>query len=444
MPLVYEILIIFGLIVLNGLLAMSELAIVSARKARLREMANAGDRRAESALRLRAMPERFLSTVQIGITLVGVFAGAYGGATIAGKLADALQESPSVAPLAEPLSIGIVVVAITYVSLVIGELVPKRLAMSHPERIACRAAPYMHVLSALAAPLVSLLSASTKLVFWLARMRPSTESPVTEEELRILLDQGRQAGVFEKAEQDIVERVLRLGDRRVSSLMTPRTELVWVDPDDPIGESMRTMIRAGHTYYPVCRGNIEHVLGVTSIKAQIARMVNKNPPNVLAEIQPPLFVPEAAPALKVLETFKQTGQHHALCVDEYGGVSGMVTLNDIMEAVVGDVMSAGRTDEKPAVRRPDGSWLMAGWLPVADVVDLLNIEVPEEAEPRKADTLGGLIIAALGDLPKEADAITWCGYRFEVVDMDGKRVDKVLVQPVLEPQGGEPGDSQPT
>lgn len=442
MPLPYEILIVLALILLNGFFALAEIAVVSARKARLRELANSGNRGAATALDLAAHPERFLSTVQVGITLVGVLAGAFGGATIAKDVAAALRRAPGLAEYAEPLSIVLVVLAISYLSLIIGELAPKRVALAHAEALACSVAPFMRFLSRIAAPGVSLLSASTRVLVRLLGVRTSGETPVSEEEVRILIRQGQEAGVFEKAEHELVERVFRLGDRRVSSLMTPRTEIVWVDPADPIGVSMRKMINAGHTYYPVCRGHIEHVLGMTSVKKQLSRMVAMKPPDLKADLEPPLYVPEAATAIKVLETLRDSGRHQALVVDEYGGVSGVITLNDILDAVIGEMAAAraaAATEAPPAVLRADGTWLMDAWLPISEVEQLLGIPPPADGERRKYDTLAGLILDELGEIPRVAARVTWSGHSFEVVDMDGKRIDKVLVSRV--PAAAEEGEA---
>lgn len=429
----YELLIILGVLLLNGLFAMAEMAVVSARRARLREMANAGHRGAAAALALSQSPERFLSTVQVGITLVGMFAGAYGGATIAEKLALWFGTFQLLAPYAEPLALAIVVLGISYVSLVLGELAPKRIALSQPEAIASVLAAPMRLLAIAVSPLVWVLSLSTRLVLLVFRIRTPAGPPVTEEELRILLREGQEAGVFEKAEHEIVERVFRLSDRRISSLMTPRTELVWIDIAAPIGDSMRTMIHAGHTHYPVCRGDIEKVVGVTSVKKQLARMVDRQPPDLLADLEPPYFVPEAAPAFKVLEQFRQSQRRHALTIDEYGGISGMVTLNDIMKAVVGEAAAAMEESDPPAVQRADGSWLLSAWLPLGEVMHLLGVAQPAGDERPTYDTLAGLILDELGHIPRVADTLTWDGYLLEVVDMDGKRIDKVLARRAAPP-----------
>lgn len=440
MPPIYEILIILGLILLNAYFALAEVALISARPARLRELADAGSRGAELALQLTKSPERFLSAAQVGVTLIGVLAGAFGGATLAADVARLIAYIPSARHYADPLALGLVVVVIAYLTLIVGELVPKRIAMAHAEPLACAVAPVMRGLMWIAAPGVSVLSSSSRLLVRLMRVPMSAAPPITEEEVRILLRQGHEAGVFEKAEHEIVERVFRLGDRRVSSLMTPRTEIVWVDPTEPIGDGMRKMINAGHTYYPVCRGNIEHVIGMTSVKKQLSRMVGRKPPDILADLEPALFIPEAATAFKAMETLRDSGRHQAMVVDEYGGVSGIITLNDILDAVIGEIAAARQaaTEGHPAVLRADGSWLMDAWLPISEVEQLLAIKPPADGERRQYDTLAGMILDELGQIPRVAAHVVWNGYDFEVVDMDGKRVDKVLVRRVTEPAAPTP------
>jgi putative hemolysin len=295
----------------------------------------------------------------------------------------------------------------------------------------------MGALASITAPAVSLLSASTTGILRLLGARSGSGPGVSEEEIRIMLDHARLAGVVHATEQDIVERVFRLGDRRVNSLMTPRPEIIWVDVDDPVGDSMRTMIAGGHTYYPACRGDIENVLGMASIKEQWSRMVNRQPPDLKAGLQPPLFVPEMMPALKVLEEFKTKGRHVALVVDEYGGVSGLVTLNDVLEAVVGEVTAVDIGEQPSIVERADGSWLVDGMLSVAELQHALHLAEPPEEDRGDFQTVGGLVLHQLGRIPRIADHFEWCSLRFEVVDMDGRRIDKVLVQRVAPPPDAE-------
>jgi putative hemolysin len=431
-----ELILIAVLILLNGLLSMSEIAIVSARKARLQRMADDGDARAKTALELATTPDALLSTVQIGITLVGILAGAFGGATVAEQLAVRLESVSWIGRHAETVSVVLVVLVITYFSVVLGELVPKKLALGRPEAIAAVMAGPMKSLSRAALPFVRLLSGSTRFIFWLLRIRPSDEPQVTEEEIRVLIRQGTHGGVFEETEQAMVEQVFRLGDRKISTLMTPRTEVVWIDLDDPIAESTQRMAGSIHSYFPVCRGDLENLVGVIAIKRLWAESAGGRQPPLESLLSKPLYVPESLPALRLLEHFKQAGTHIAFVIDEYGGLQGMVTLNDVLGAIVGDVTWSDVGEEPQVVRRDDGSWLLDGMLPIPDFRDLLKLrELPGEDEGT-FQTVGGFITARLGRIPRAGDLLTWQNIRFEVVDMDGLRVDKVLVA-----RNNTPGDS---
>jgi putative hemolysin len=428
-----EVFIVILLLLANGVFAMSEIAIISARKARLQQLANAGDRKALVALELANAPNHFLSTIQIGITLIGILAGAYGGAAIARELAAGMEDVPFIAPYRHGIALGIVVVSITYVSLIVGELVPKRLALNSPERIAAAVAPAMRALSRLASPAVHLLSLSTDAVLRLLGVRPSEEPPVTEEEIRLLLEQGAQAGMFEAAEQAMVERVFRLGDRRVSSVMTPRTEIVWLDRDASLEEICRTVTESVHSRFLVAQGTIDNVVGVVHAKDLLARTFEGQPIDLMALLQQPLYVPESMPALRVLELFKQSGTHLALVVDEYGGVQGLVTPSDILEAIVGDIPSVAELGEPQAVQREDGSWLLDGMLSVDEFKEIFDLSALPGEDQGVYQTLAGFVIMQLGRIPAVADHFEWQGLRFEVVDMDGNRIDKVLVMLVPPP-----------
>jgi putative hemolysin len=424
-----EILIILALTLLNGFFAMSEIAIVSARRARLQQRASKGDRGAAVALDLSKSPDQFLATVQIGITLAGILAGAYGGATIASQMTAELSESLWIAPYAGALSLIVISVLIAFVQLVLGELVPKRIALSHAESIASFVSRPLRLLAKAASPAVEFLGVSSRGLLHLLRFKSEDAKPVTEDEIRIMMAEGRQAGVFEKTEEDIVERVFRMSDRRVNSIMTPRTEMVWIDIDDPIGENMRTMCATDHTYFPVCRGSVENVLGMVSVKEQWSRMVRRLPPDLSAGLVPPLYVPETTPVLKLLETFKQAGRHIALVIDEYGSISGLVSLNDVLESIVGDMPSTDADSDPPAVQRADGSWLLDGMLPIDALKERLRIaELPGEREGEYA-TLAGFVLMQLGRVPRVGETFEWNGYHFEIVDMDGHRVDRVLATP---------------
>jgi putative hemolysin len=425
-----EILIILLLVIANGVFAMSEIAIISARKVRLQQMANQGNAKARAALELADAPNRFLSTGQIGITLIGILAGAYGGATLSRSLATFLNRIPALTPYSQAISFGIVVVGITYLSLIIGELVPKRLALNSPEQIAANVAIPMRILAAIASPLVDLLSASTDLVLRILGIGPSTEPMVTEEDLRVLIEQGTEAGTFEEAEQDMVERVFRLGDRPVSALMTPRPDIVWLDLEDSAEENRQKMIDSCHSRFPVCQGGLDNVLGMVHVIDLLGRCLSGQPLDLTVSLQQPVFVPESTRGLKILELFKQTGIHLALVVDEYGVIQGLVTLNDIMVEIVGDVPSADELEEPQVVQREDGSWLLDGMLPVDEFLELFDIEEMPGEHRGSYQTLGGFVITHLGRIPTAADYFEWQGMRFEVMDMDGNRVDKVLVVPM--------------
>jgi putative hemolysin len=425
----FEISIILVLIIANGVFSMSEMAIVSARKVRLQQLANQGDVKAKAALKLAESPNHFLSTVQVGISLIGILTGAFGGATIANRLAVYVKLVPLLTPYSEPLSFGIVVLLITYLSLIVGELVPKRLALNNPERIASIVAIPMQALSAIASPMVYLLSASTDLILRLLGITASTEPQVTEEEIKILIEQGTEAGTFEEAEQDMVERVFRLGDRPVSYLMTPRPDIVWLDLDDSAEENRHKMVDSAYSRYPVCQGGLDNVLGVIPVTDLLARSFRGEPLDLTVGLRQPIFVPESTRGLKVLELFKQTITHMALVVDEYGVIQGLVTLNDIMSEIVGDVPSTDGQDHPQAVQREDGSWLLDGMLPVEEFLELFGMEEWESEEPGSYQTLGGFVITHLGRIPAAADHFEWQNMRIEVMDMDGNRVDKVLIVP---------------
>lgn len=426
-----EILIILLLILINGIFAMSEIALVSARKARLQQWANQGDRKARVALELANSPNRFLSTVQIGITLVGIFAGAFGGATIAENVVVLLDRLPVMVPYKGAVALLIVVVSITYLSLILGELVPKRLALNNPERIATRIAIPMRFLGKIGAPVVHLLSASTDLVLRFLRTQPSNEPQVIEEEIKILLEQGTETGAFEQEEQAMVERVFRLDERRVSSLMTPRPDVIWLNLEDSIEENRQKIISSTHTRFPVCQNVLDNVLGVIQINDLLARSLLSQPIDLTAALRQPLFVPEHTKALKVLELFKQTGTHIALAVDEYGVIQGLVTLNDILEAIVGDMPSVNQPDDLQIVQREDGSWLLDGMVSIEKFREVFNLEELPGEQQGNYHTLGGFVITHLGRIPIAADHFEWGGFRFEVMDMDGNRVDKILVMPLL-------------
>lgn len=416
-----EIVIILILIVLNGAFAMSEIAIVSSRKARLQQKANEGDEQARIALELANNPSNLLSTAQVGITLVGILAGAVGGATIAEHLAEQMVPIPILAPYRETIGLAAVALVITYFSIVLGELVPKRLAIHNPERIASLVARPMLVLSKILSPVVRFLSLSTDFILRASGARPSTEPPVTEEEIQVLLDQGTQAGVFEEAEQDMVAGVFRLNDRRVYSLMTPRTEIVWLDVRDTPEEILAKMTEGPYSRFPVCQGSLDNVLGIVKARELLTRSLAGQPIQLKECLAPALFIPETTFASRALEVFKENNKKLVLVIDEFGGVTGLLTINDVLEEIVGDI----ETGEPQATQRQDGSWLLDGMLDIDEFKELFHLSsLPNEED---YETLGGFVMTFLGRIPHTADQFEWQGLRFEVVDMDGRRVDKVLV-----------------
>lgn len=422
-----DILIIVLLILANGVLAMSEIAIVSARKERLQQWAEEGNAKAGTALKLANSPNLFLATVQVGITLIGVLSGAFGGYKIANNVAEWLNLIPVLAPYSQTLALGTVVLAISFLSLVIGELAPKRLALDNPERIAAFVAPGMRLLSAIASPAVRLLSASTDLILRIVGVKPSTEPPITEEEIKLLIGQGTVAGVFEEAEQEMVERVFRLGDRRVGVLMTPRKRIAWLDINDPPEKNRRIMARSIHSRFPVCRGRLTNILGIVHVRDLLVRTLSGQPLNLKAALKQPSFVLETMHVLKVLERFKESGTQMAMVIDEYGTIEGLVTLTDILEAVVGDLPSLGEREEPKVVQREDGSWLMDGLLPVDELKEMFHIKALPGEKGGHFQTLGGFAMSHLKRIPSVGDHFECCGLRFEIVDMDAHRVDKVLV-----------------
>jgi putative hemolysin len=425
-----EIFVILILILGNGVFAMSEIAIVSARKARLQQWANQGNKKARTALDLANSPNRFLSTIQVGITLIGILAGAFGGATLAEKLNTSLTQIPLIAPYSGPLSLLLVVVSIAYLSLIFGELVPKRLGLTYPEKIATLVASPMRMLATIGAPIIHLLSSSTELTIRLLGLEASEEPLVTEEEIKLLLEQGTEAGTFEQEEQAMVERVLRLDDRRVRQLMTPRPDIVWLNLEDSAEENRHKMTASTHTRFPVCQSVLDNVLGVVQVTDLLSLSLNGQPIDLTACLRQPLYVPESTRALKVLELFKQSGTHIALTVDEYGVIQGLVTLNDILEAIVGDLPSVDEPRDPQITRREDGSWLLDGMLSVEKFRELFDLQELPGEHRGNYHTLGGFIITHLGRIPITADHFDWGTLRFEVMDMDGNRVDKVLVIPI--------------
>jgi putative hemolysin len=422
-----EISIIMILIFFNGIFAMSEFAVVSARKARLKHSANEGNIKAEIALQLADKPGSFLSTIQIGITLIGILVGAYGGATIATHLSFYLGKIPVLTPYCETISLGFVVIVITYFSLIIGELVPKRIALNNPEQIAMIVAKPMRTLSRMTLPVVHLLNGSTNVVLSMLGIRPSNEPPVTEEEVKILIDQGTRSGVFEEMEQDMLESIFRLADRKVNAIMTARPDIVSLDLDDSLELNWQKISESRHSNFPVYQASNDNIVGIASIKTLWAIMSVGQQVDIKSLLLKPLFVPENLPALKLLGLLRHSGMHVALVIDEYGTIQGIVTPQDIFKSIVGDLASDHPLDQSHSVQREDGSWLLDGSIPIDEFKEIFHISHIPDEEQSQFNTLGGFIMMHVGRMPAVADHFEWAGLRFEVMDMDGQRVDKVLV-----------------
>ncbi len=422
-----EILVIAILILVNGILAMSEAALVASRKARLQNRVNEGDNASLAALKLIERPNVFLSTIQIGITLIGVLAGALGGATLAETLAVTLAKIPVISEYSESLALGTVVVVITILSLWLGELVPKRLGLHSPEQIARVVAGPMLLISRIFSPFISLMSWATDLVIRLIGVEPSLEPPITEEELQVLIDQGTQAGVFEESEQDMVEGIFSLGDSRVYSLMTPRTELVWLDATDSIEEIRQKIADCPYSRFPVRQDSLDTIIGIVKSRDLLVESLSGKAIDLKTLLKPAFFIPETMFASRALELFKEKNTELLLVVDEFGGLQGLLTINDILEEIVG----AMEFEEPQATLRQDGSWLLDGMLEADEFKEIFNFTaLPHEDE---YETLSGFVMTSLGRVPQTADHFEWNGYRFEVMDMDGRRVDKVLVTTLPKP-----------
>ena len=408
------------LLFLNSVLAMAETALLSARKARLQNQSNQGDLRAASALKLTENPNQFLSVIQIGITSIDLLVGALTGATLGLWINGQMDRFPALEPYSEIIGLLVGVLPVTYVSLVLGELVPKRLAMRDPERISSMVAGPMTFFSRLFSPFVRLLSFSTESVLRLMGVKPSEDPPVTEEEIQLLIDQGTQAGVFEESEQDMVEGVFSLGDQRVYSLMTPRTDIVWLDINDSPQEILQKIAESEYSRFPVCDGSLDKVLGIVKARDLLVPSLAGEPINLKEKLRPALYIPETSFASRALEIFKEQNRELMLVIDEFGSLQGILTLNDIIEEIVGDFEV-----EPQATQRQDGSWLLDGMLPIDDFKEIFNLRtMPHESE---YETLSGFMMTTLGRVPQTADHFEWNTLTFEVMDMDGNRVDKVLV-----------------
>lgn len=428
-----EILLLLGLIILNGLFAMSEIALVTARKGRLKTLAENGDGASALALRLGDEPSSFLSTIQIGITSISILNGIVGQAILAHPLSSWLQSLGAERNSSEVGATALVVVAVTYLSIVLGELVPKRLGQINPEPIARIVARPMLWLASLAKPFVMLLSGSTDLCLRLLGVRAPVAATVTEEEIHAMLAEGTDAGIIEQREHAMVRNVFRLDDRQISSMMVPRADIVYLDIDDPIDTNMHKIEAAVHTRFPVCKGGLSNVLGTINAKQLLTQTIRGEQPNLTSSMQPATFVPESLSGLELLDSFRSTCTQNALVIDEYGEIQGLVTLRDLLEAITGEFRPRN-LDDAWAIQRDDGSWLLDGLIPVPELKDRLGLHlVPEEGKGRY-NVLSGMLMLLLGRVPRTTDHVEWEGWRFEVVDMDHKRVDKVLATRVSVPE----------
>jgi putative hemolysin len=426
-----EIALLFALILLNGLFAMSEIGLVTARRARLQKLIDDGDSAAAAAVKLGEDPTRFLSTIQIGITSIGVLNGIVGEAALAGPLAAWLTANGVPAEYASGGATGLVVVLITYFSIVLGELVPKRLGQSNPEAVARLVARPIAALAVATKPFVRLLSGSTNALLRLLGVKQSAAFNVTEEEIHAVLAEGTSAGVIESHEHAMVRNVFRLDDRQIGSLMVPRGDVVWLDLDDPMETTLARIEASDHALFPVVRGGLHDIAGVVNARQLLSEMLRDRAPRLDQRLAPPLYVPETITGMELLANFRSSAVHMAFVIDEYGEVQGLVTLHDLVEAITGEFQPRDPASAW-AVKREDGSWLLDGHIPVPELKDSLGLdEVPEEARGRY-HTLSGMMMLLTGRLPREADTVDWEGWRFEIVDMDGKTIDKVLVTRIRE------------
>jgi putative hemolysin len=404
---------------------MAEIALVSSRKARLEERSNKGSKGAKTALLLMQKPEEFLSTVQVGITLIGIIAGAYGGIAWSKDISLFFEQFSALKEYATEISLVIVVGLITYLSLIIGELVPKMMAYNNPEGISIALAPFMRILSIIATPVVRFLSFSTKIMVKILGIKQIKEPPVTEEELKILIEQGSQFGSIEKKETEMIKSIFRFGDRKAYSIMINRQDIVWIDINDPFDVTTNTIYNSNYSRLPLCNGSIDEIIGIIRVKDFFRNFEKGKELNLKDIATQPLFVPENLASLKILERFRETKIHTAIVINEYGSTEGMITLHDLIENIFGELPEKHEKLESPIVEREDGSLLIDGSMLVDELKEKLNIQFEHVEE---YTTLGGFVMFMLNKIPAEGDNFTSGEYKFEVVDMDGKRVDKVLVQ----------------
>ncbi|MEW6468655.1 MAG: hemolysin family protein [Bacteroidota bacterium] len=422
-----EILIIFCLILLNGVFAMSEISMVSSRKIRLERAAKKGDKGARMALELHQNPSKFLSTVQIGITLIGILTGIYSGEKIEDDLNRYLSQFESLRNYSETLAVTIIVVILTFFSLVLGELVPKRIGLVMPETIARILAFPMYTISLIAAPFIWLLTVTTEALVKVLGISKPKDSQVTEEEIRAIIQEGTEAGTVQEIEQDIVENVFHLGDRKISTLMTQRLDIEWLNIEEPLDTIKSRIIASGHKSFPVCKGSIETVLGILYSKQMLDSMLKNEEIEIEKLLKPAIYFPENTTAYKALEKFREAKQRLALVVDEFGGLQGLLTMNDLVDVLVGD-LAEQLHEKKEIVPRDDGTFLVDANLPFPEFVRYFGIEAGDDRELMSINTVGGLVFYLSKKIPKAGDRFKWKDLGIEIIDMDGRRIDKVLAR----------------
>lgn len=435
---IISIVIIVVLIVVNGIFSMSELAVVSSRKGKLQKMYNDGKKHAKTAIDLMENPNQFLSTIQIGITLIGILTGAFGGATLSDPLNAII--SPYI-PYSEIVSTIVVVIITTYLSLVVGELVPKRVALNNPEKIAVKVAKWMKLLSKASGPFVVILSKSTNGLLRLIGISHEENNAITEEEIELMIEEGRVEGTIEKEEEDIIKRVFKLDDQKVDMIMTPRNEIVWIDLEDTPEENQNKIIESKRSIFPVASGELDDFIGVVQAKDILSVLFKKEDLEIEDIIKDPLVVPENLEALELVKQFKENKEyvHMSLVVDEFGSLTGLITLNDLLEGIVGDIPGIDETDDPIAIKRNDDSWLIDGRYQIDRFKELFDFdgEFPDEKEDNFT-TIAGFILSYCGKIPTDGETFKWDRFCFEIMDMDGHQIDKILVTDL----GDKPKDNE--
>lgn len=422
----FEVVFIAALILINGMFSMTEIAVVSARRVRLARAAEGGNAGAAAAVKMQEHPETFLSTVQVGITLIGILSGAFGGALLADEATELVSRSSFLAPYANMIGFGIVIVSITYFTLIFGELVPKNLALNKPELIASAFSRPMNLISLLTAPVVWLLSRSTALALKIFRIRKSTDAAITEEEIRAHIAHGAEIGVLDETEQELIESVIKLDDQRVTAIMTSRLKILWLNLEDGVEINRQKLIDSPFSRLPVCRDSLDNIVGIVKSRDLLSHLLQSGDLDLEMVLKQPVYVPESITGLELLEVFKKSHSLMALVIDEFGAVEGLVTMNDVLEEIVGHLPVGGVTHQS-IVQREDGSWLIDGYISIVDLKDLLGENFFPDAERKQYQTLAGFVLTRLEKVPDVGEAFKWKGYAFEVVDMDSRRIDKVLV-----------------